>query len=326
MRAHFDTFTRASWALVLATTALGAGCGTTSERPSQESAVTPSREGTAAQAVVRELQATAERELERALAESKASGGTILVMSPKGEVVAEAGGHADEPYVAGSTMKPLLLAAAIDAAVVSEGDTFDCSHGERNGRLLRDATPLGRARLPDLVSRSSNVGFAQIFDRLGGARSSAALERFHFAVPPALAAAPPGDWDATMTAIGVTMTATPRLVARAYAALANGGEGIVKPGTASRVSSLLEGVVASEHGTGRKAAVAGVRVAGKTGTSAWTSPDGTPRSYASFVGYLPADHPRYVVFVGVESPRAGDSGGEVAAPVFSRVAARALAH
>lgn len=127
------------------------------------------------------------------------------------------------------------------------------------------------------------------------------------------------------SSIGGTMSATPRQVALAYAALADGGDGIVKPSTAARVSTLLEGVVASEHGTGKKARVAGARVAGKTGTSDWTAPDGTTMTYASFVGYVPADRPRYVIFVGVESPSGEKAwGGEVAAPVFSRVAAHAL--
>ena len=122
------------------------------------------------------------------------------------------------------------------------------------------------------------------------------------------------------------MTATPREVTRAYAALANGGDGIVSKTTASRVSTLLEGVVESEHGTGVKARVAGVRVAGKTGTADWTLPDGTNVRYASFVGWVPANKPRYVIFVGVEaSPSAQVWGGNIAAPVFSRVAAHALA-
>src|SRR5262249_16674840 len=160
---------------------------------------------------------------------------------------AEAGGHADQAYVAGSTMKPILLAAALDEGVVTESDVFDCSHGERGGKVLKDAALMGRVALPALVSRSSNVGVAQGFDRLGGARSSAALERFHFTVPQALASAPAGDWDGAMIAIGANMSATPRQVTRAYAALANGGDGIVKPETASRVGALLEGVVASEQ-------------------------------------------------------------------------------
>ena len=48
--------------------------------------------------------------------------------------------------------------------------------------------------------------------------------------------------------------------------------------------------------------------------------------YASFVGTAPLDNPRYVVFVGAETPRDGGTGGKVAAPVFGRVMARLIAH
>ena len=301
-------------AMSAAAIALGVACTTTSTSP----------RAIASHAASRDLQVLSERELDRAVNEWKATGGTILVMSPKGEVLAEAGGHADRAYVTGSTMKSILLAAAIDEAVVTESDVFDCRHGERGGKVLHDASPLGEVAVPDLLAMSSNVGFAQIFDRLGGARFERALHRFNFATPPELAAASSGDWNGAMIAIGATMSATPRQVALAYAALANGGDGIVKPRTAERVSTLLEGVVASERGTGTKARVAGVRVAGKTGTSEWTGEDGKTMTYASFVGYVPADRPRYVIFVGVESPSEEASGGEVAAPVFARVAAHAL--
>ena len=246
-------------------------------------------------------------------------------MSPKGEVLADAGNRTDKPYVTGSTMKAILLAAAIDENAVTEKDLFDCSHGERAGKVLHDATPLGSVALPELLATSSNVGFAQVYDRVGGARLDRVLHKFNLATPVELAGAPAGDWNGALLAIGATMTSTPRQITRAYATLADGGDGIVKPSTAARVTALLEGVVASESGTGKKAAVAGQRVAGKTGTSDWTATDGTKVTYASFVGYVPADRPRYVIFVGFESP-AGEQavGGNVAAPVFARIATHAL--
>jgi len=272
-----------------------------------------------------ELQTLADRELAEVGSEWRATGGTILVMSPKGEVLADAGGRTDRPYVTGSTLKPLLLAAALEQGVVTESDVFDCGVTERSGKALRDASPLGRVGLAEMLARSSNVGFAQIFDRMGGATTDRALQRFRLSPPEELAVASPGDLRGALVAIGATMTATPRQIALAYAALADGGGGIVSPTTAARTTTLLEGVVAADHGTGKKARVAGVRVAGKTGSSEWTAGDGTRRTYASFVGYVPADRPRFVVFVGVESP-SGDEpwGGSVAGPVFARLASRAL--
>ncbi|MBI5534150.1 MAG: hypothetical protein HY898_15615 [Deltaproteobacteria bacterium] len=318
---------KGAWALMVASAAvaLAVACAPTVDSTPPKGSLTAAPPVASGGTLDADLQALAERELDRTVREWSAAGGTILVLSPSGEVLADAGGRSDQAYVTGSTMKTISLAAAIDEGVVTESDVFDCSHGERGGKVLSDAKPLGQAKLPELVSTSSNVGFAQIFDRLGGRRLDSTLRRFHFSTPPALAAAPSGDWDGALIAIGATMTATPRQVALAYSVLADGGHGIVKPGTASRVTALLEGVVASEQGTGRKAAVAGVRVAGKTGSSEWTSPEGKKSTYASFVGYAPADHPRYVIFVGVESPTGKEPwGGSVAGPVFARIAAHAL--
>jgi cell division protein FtsI/penicillin-binding protein 2 len=146
---------------------------------------------------------------------------------------------------------------------------------------------------------------------VGAEKLARVLEGFHFALPPTL--------DAN-AAIGGTMPATPRQVALAYAALANGGNGVVSARTASRVTTLMEGVVTSSEGTGKKARVEGVRIAGKTGTSEWAA-EGKEHRYASFVGFVPAENPRLVIYVGVESPRGANPwGGEVAAPVFARVA------
>jgi cell division protein FtsI (penicillin-binding protein 3) len=135
------------------------------------------------------------------------------------------------------------------------------------------------------------------------------------------------------------MTASPLQLAAAYATFANDGayvaptltrraglparEVLLKPDTARTVVGMLEGVVAGDRATGKEARVAGVRVAGKTGTSEWSVPGGDG-IYASFVGIVPADHPRFVIVVGVEGPREGGTGGSVAAPTFARVATRAL--
>jgi cell division protein FtsI (penicillin-binding protein 3) len=102
------------------------------------------------------------------------------------------------------------------------------------------------------------------------------------------------------------------------------GERILRPETARAVVSMLEEVVTGERATGTRARIAGTRVAGKTGTAEFTLPGGGEGMWASFVGIVPADKPRFVVLVGVESPREGKSGGEVAAPAFARVASRAL--
>ena len=79
-----------------------------------------------------------------------------------------------------------------------------------------------------------------------------------------------------------------------------------------------------DSGTGRKARIPGLKVAGKTGTAQKIDPEqgGYSRSrvVASFAGFFPALSPEYVVYVVVDEPRTAHYGGEVAAPAFRRIA------
>jgi cell division protein FtsI/penicillin-binding protein 2 len=100
---------------------------------------------------------------------------------------------------------------------------------------------------------------------------------------------------------------------------------VVSVQTARTVSLMLEGVV--ENGTGRRAAVAGYRVAGKSGTAQRAGAGGYSATdvVASFGGYAPADDPRLVLLVVLDTPRVEqDGGGQIAAPVFSRIMTDAL--
>jgi beta-lactamase regulating signal transducer with metallopeptidase domain len=302
------------------------------------------------------IQAIAEEELDREMNVTKAAAGTVLVLDPAtGEILANAGrdhGAAADvavrsAYVTGSTLKAFTLAAALEENVVSPTDRFDCEQGvwTYHGQTLHDSHAQGVLTVPELLAVSSNIGFAKIFDRLGGDRLGRWLRAFHFGTAPAVEGATAG-WipsaDDAMLAIGESLKATPLQVAAAYGALANGGyyvaptltrrtgapprERILEPQTASAVTSMLEGVVSSDKATGTAARVEGQRVAGKTGTASWTTPDGSEGIYASFVGFVPAQAPRFVILVGLEQPQNEEPyGGTTAAPVFSRVATRALA-
>ena len=101
---------------------------------------------------------------------------------------------------------------------------------------------------------------------------------------------------------------------------------VVEPGMARQVLEVLHGVT-GEGGTARSARVSGFSVAGKTGTAHKVGPDGyaSDRYLAFFAGIAPASEPRLVTVVLIDEP-AGDRyyGGEVAAPVFSRITAGAL--
>jgi cell division protein FtsI (penicillin-binding protein 3) len=102
---------------------------------------------------------------------------------------------------------------------------------------------------------------------------------------------------------------------------------VVSASTAADMRYMLEAVV-GEGGTAPRGAVEGFRVAGKTGTAQRPNPEcGCYRGggyVTSFVGFAPADHPRYVVAVDLERPTGGGDGGGVAAPVFADVMRYAL--
>ncbi len=288
----------------------------------------------------------------------------IILEPSTGELLAIADAKtARRALVTGSTLKPMTFAAALDTGAVRAEDKIDCKEGSYvDGALvMHDASPHGVLDVGQVLAVSSNVGTAKILDALGSERLGEYLGRFHFGSPSTvqLPDVARGDaptltaltrFQAATVAIGERLSATPLQMAAAYAAFANGGEfvaptlarrvrddagratwthtpareRVVRAETARAVMAMLEGVVQSEKATGTAARVSGVRVAGKTGTAEWTTPDGKEHTYASFIGIVPADAPRYVILIGVEEPREKGPGGKVAAPAFARIAARAL--
>ena len=164
----------------------------------------------------------------------------------------------------------------------------------------------------------------------------------------------PAHWDMltkTRMAFGQSVAVTPIQMVMAMSSIANGGK-LMKPRlvlsrgegtsegasdivrevittkTAKFVSSALEKVVSAE-GTAPQAKVEGYTVAGKTGTAQKLSPHGgylDGRYIVSFAGYLPAESPRLMGLVIVDDAKIGSSanyGGLVAAPVFSKIGAKA---
>ena len=154
---------------------------------------------------------------------------------------------------------------------------------------------------------------------------------------------------------GQGVAVTPLQIANAYAAIANGGvlntpfivqsvrdsetgettETKVKPirrvltaEQAAQMRAMLLGVTTLKIGTGANARVDGFMVAGKTGTAQKVNPNG--RGYlkgayiSSFAGFIPANDPKFVIYVAVDSPRKAYYGATVAAPLFARIASYAV--
>jgi cell division protein FtsI (penicillin-binding protein 3) len=95
---------------------------------------------------------------------------------------------------------------------------------------------------------------------------------------------------------------------------------VISEETAIKLRLMMESVVSAE-GTAPSAAIPGYRVAGKTGTAMRVDPaTGRYSGYtASFIGFAPADAPRYVISVTLQSPRNGHFGGALCGPVFKKV-------
>jgi cell division protein FtsI (penicillin-binding protein 3) len=102
------------------------------------------------------------------------------------------------------------------------------------------------------------------------------------------------------------------------------GRRVLSEKTALQMRAMLE-TVTSPEGTAPKAQVPGYRVGGKTGTAYKIVGGRYVKKYvASFVGFAPASNPRIIIAVMIDEPNNGHYGGDVAAPVFSAVAANAL--
>jgi cell division protein FtsI (penicillin-binding protein 3) len=273
--------------------------------------------------------------------------------------------HAFEP---GSTFKPFVWAAAMSAGLAHPEETIDCERGRwRVGsRLLRDAHAYGSLTVQEGLVHSSNIMAAKLGRRLGAQRLHDAIVRFGFGQVAGLGL--PGEapglvrpvsrwtpvYSITSLPMGQELQVTPLQLVMAYAALANGGSllrprlldrlldpkgevqweeqtrvvrKVVDADTARKVLRMLTEAV--RRGTGKRAAVPGYAVAGKTGTAQKALPgqgyvDG--KWVSSFVGIAPAAAPRLVCLVLVDEPQGAYSGGRVAAPAVGRILAQCLRH
>jgi len=254
----------------------------------------------------------------------------------------------------GSTLKPFTVATAIETGKVRPNTIINTEHGvfTVNNRKIHDAHPESMLTVAQVIQKSSNVGAAKIALSLKSETMWQGLADSGFGAQtgsnfPGEAAGKlrdPKTWrpieQATM-AYGHGISVNLLQLARAYTIFANDGElkpiSLLKldtPVTGTRVFSdhtsramrdMLEMVVLP-GGTAPLAQVAGYRVAGKTGT-AHKLEDGhyVNRYIASFVGFAPASSPRLVVAVMIDEPAGKEYyGGEVAAPVFSKVTGEAL--
>ena len=330
----------------------------------------------------REIQANAEEVLQDTVRRWGARAATAVVMDPHtGQIYAMATAprfnanrfpttRADrrrnravtDTYEPGSTFKLVTIAAGLQEGVITPRTSFRLAPTiEVADRVIHEAHTRGTERLTvkQIVEQSSNIGTITIAERLGAGQLASWIDRFGFGAKTGVDfpgespgfALPLDKWSGSTIGtvpIGHGIAVTPVQMARAYAAIANGGR-LVRPHLIDRIDgravgttrgprvvsravsdqmlSMLRGVVL--EGTGTEAAIPGYTVAGKTGTAAKIDPDGTystSRYVASFVGLVPATKPRLVIMVMVDEPHGDIYGGVVAAPAFREIARFNLQH
>lgn len=322
------------------------------------------------------LQFLAYRALKEAVIRNRAvAGSAVLLDVQTGEVLAMVNQPAFNPngnrspkggrlrnraitdeFQPGSTMKPFVVAAALQQGTVKPDSLIDTSPGymKVKGGTVRDHDDLKTISLETLLGKSSNVGAAKLALSMAPQTYWTLLHDFGFGEPtdtgfPGESAGRLRPWqswaqiDQATLAFGYSISVTTLQLARAYAVIANNGvelpvsllkvdhppqgHRVISAKTAEEVRTLLEAVTAP-GGTAPNAAIPGYRVAGKTGTAKeWDNQQGYEgdRYRALFAGMAPLKHPRLVMVVEIDRPRGVHFyGGQVAAPVFAKVMSEAL--
>jgi cell division protein FtsI (penicillin-binding protein 3) len=269
-------------------------------------------------------------------------------------------------YEPGSVFKIVTLSAAIDQGIVKPDDTIDCQNGAIYiaGHRIRDHKPYGLLTVSQVLAYSSDVGAIKVGLRVGAPKFYDYIRAYGFGQPTGVDLPGEGrgmlrrieNWTPVSVgsiSMGQEIGVTPMQMITAVSAIANGGmivrphvvramrhgtqmvepqepqpRRVVQETTAATMRLMLEGVVLK--GTGQLARLDGYTSAGKTGTAQKFDIDTGHYSahdlIASFVGFAPINTPAVTILVQLDSPAGEHEGGQVAAPVFKRIAQQVLAY
>ncbi len=260
-----------------------------------------------------------------------------------------------DTFEPGSTLKPFTAALALETGKLKPHTVIQTAPGRLTigPNTISDSRVHGALTVEQIVQKSSNVGTAKIATELLGREPL-----WRFLTQSGLGEAPqigfPGtasgrvrphkSWrpiELATISYGYGISASLLQLARGYTMFANDGqlmpisivkrtgpvEGIrmIKPENALAIRKMLE-MATNEEGTAPKAQIVGYRVAGKTGTARKQKNGQYTKDYiASFVGFAPASDPKVIIAVMIDEPSSTQYyGGEVAAPVFARIAEDSL--
>lgn len=264
----------------------------------------------------------------------------------------------------GSTFKIVTFAAAIESQSIDFNEEFDCSLGfiPVAGKKFMDHKKFGVLSFPEVIIHSSNVGTIQVGQRLGRKNLYQTIKDFGFGERTGIDLpveergifGSAGSWSRLSLAslsIGYEISVTAIQMLQAINTIANGGvvtaprivKKILDPSsgeetnfrrfkraiseeTAHNLRVLLEKVV--QEGTGQAAQVKGYRIIGKTGTAQKFDPSikayTSSAHIASFVGFVLVEKPLFSIAVVIDDPQGLYYGGQVAAPLFQKIASRLL--
>lgn len=269
-------------------------------------------------------------------------------------------------YEPGSTFKTLTMSAALDKKVINPSTKVNeagpVQIGEYAIQTWNDQYH-GNIDMTQVLEYSSNVGMVFVEKRLGKEALLSAIHAFGFGQPTGIdlqeEVSPDlredREWheiDLATASFGQGIAVTPIQMVRAVGALANGGwlmephmvksvtdnkgkvieikpkriRQVVSSSTANVIAEMM--VSAVDNGEAKWAKPRGYRIAGKTGTAqipvAGHYDD--KKTIASFVGFAPADNPRFVMLVTLREPSSSPWGSETAAPLFFSIARNLFAY
>ncbi|MGQ9819735.1 MAG: peptidoglycan D,D-transpeptidase FtsI family protein [Candidatus Kapaibacteriales bacterium] len=320
------------------------------------------------------LQRLAEYHLIKTVNRTKAKSGCVIIINPEnGEILSLANYPNFNPnnvmnisneelkivavnsaFEPGSTLKPIILAIALENRLIDENEIFSTFGGKLNiGDVqIFDEHPTTEVNIEQAIAYSSNIAMVQIASRIPSEILLEGLYAFGLGKKTGLEL--PGELSGSLKTLeeltptqikyigfGYGITATPIQLLTAYCSIANGGflikphlikeirtsnqksqenqissKRIISESTANKIKNYLTKVV--EYGTGKSAKIEGLSIAGKTGTAQkYVESKYSKSNYLNtFIGFFPVESPKMVILIFLDEPQTEIYASTTVAPVF----------